>query len=449
LALDSLALKDFFTMAAVSRRLLMEDESFMDLIPAKRREVLHVFSSMAWSRAADRWNMTMNGLSLSGTARASRKALVAGAAIGLAATLSGCNQAHDNSRAMQALSPQILAEMNEKGVAPTAPILIRAFKKESELEVWKMRPDGTYVLLKTFPICRWSGQLGPKTKEGDRQSPEGFYSITPAMMNPNSSYYLSFNVGYPNAYDRAHGATGGAVMVHGICSSAGCFAMTDAQIADIYALSRDAFAGGQRSIQLQAYPFHMNAQNLAKYRLDPNMAFWKELKKGADHFEASKRDVSVNVCNKHYVFGAQADPGQPIDASAPCPPLKYDSEVETKVAAIERSDSAAMAEIVSKGERPVRLVYRDGAQHPAFANRVAEVSRPDALVPPLEIALDEPKNRVTAPTRTASAPANALLLAEAQASSRSKATPDLGTSAQQQSSLRAPVAKISTLLGTN
>jgi hypothetical protein len=269
------------------------------------------------------------------------------------------------------------------------------------------------------------------------------------MMNPNSSYYLSFNVGYPNAYDRAHGATGGSVMVHGICSSAGCFAMTDAQIADIYALSRDSFAGGQRSIQLQAYPFHMNAQNLAKYRLDPNMAFWRELKKGNDHFEASKRDVSVNVCNKHYVFGAQADPGQAIDASAPCPPLKYDSELETKVAAIERSDSTAVAEIVAKGERPVRLVYRDGAQHPAFANRVAEVSRPDALVPPLEVALDEPKNRIAAPTRTASAPGNALLLAEVQASSKSKSTPDLRTPAQQQSSLRAPVAKISTLLGAN
>ncbi|WP_374547845.1 L,D-transpeptidase family protein [Rhodoblastus sp.] len=372
------------------------------------------------------------------------------AALGLATALSGCNQAHDNSRAMQAVSPQVLADMNEKGVAPTAPILIRAFKKESELEVWKMKPDGTYVLLKTFPICRWSGQLGPKTHEGDRQSPEGFYTITPAMMNPNSSYYLSFNVGYPNAYDRAHGATGGSVMVHGICSSAGCFAMTDSQIADIYALARDSFAGGQRSIQMQAYPFHMNAQNLAKYRLDPNMPFWKELKKGDDHFEATRKDVSVNVCNKHYIFGAQTDPNQPMDAAAPCPPLKYDSEVESKVAALARSEESAVAELVAKGERPVRLVYKDGAQHPAFANRVAEVSRPDALTPPLEVALDDPKTRVGAKTRTASS--NALLVAEAgiTAEAKSKAKPQAGAVASaQQSALRAPNRTLSALIGAN
>ena len=311
--------------------------------------------------------------------------------------------------------------MNEKGVSPTAPMLIRAFKKESEFEIWKMRPDGTYVLLKTYPICRWSGQLGPKTHEGDRQSPEGIYTITPAMMNPNSSYYLSFNVGYPNAYDRAHGATGGSVMVHGICSSAGCFAMTDAQIADIYALARNSFAGGQHAIQMQSYPFHMNAQNLAKYRLDPNMPFWRELKKGDAHFEATKHDVSYNVCNKHYVFGAQTDPHQPMDAEAPCPPLKFDPEVETKVAALERSEAVAESEAVARGERPVRLVYKDGAQHPAFANRVAEVSRPDALVPPLEVALDDPKARIGAKTRSASASGNALLVAEAQAKAKSPA----------------------------
>ncbi len=168
-----------------------------------------------------------------------RKAAMAGVALGVLAGLSGCNDALQETRASQSLSGQMMALMQEKGVAPQSPMLIRAYKKELEFEVWKMRPDGTYVLLKAFPICRWSGQLGPKTHEGDRQSPEGFYSITPGMMNPNSAYYLSFNIGYPNAYDRAHGATGGSVMVHGICSSAGCFSMTDAQIAEIYALARE------------------------------------------------------------------------------------------------------------------------------------------------------------------------------------------------------------------
>jgi murein L,D-transpeptidase YafK len=341
-----------------------------------------------------------------------RKAGLAILAFGLLTVLAGCNEVHD-SRAAQPLSREMLALMQEKGVAPQAPMLIRAYKKEAEFEVWKMRPDGSYELLKTFPICRWSGQLGPKTHEGDRQSPEGFYSITPAMMNPNSAYYLSFNIGYPNAYDRAHGATGGAVMVHGVCSSAGCFSMTDAQIAEIYALARESFAGGQHAIQMQSYPFHMNVQNLAKYRLDPNMAFWKELKKGHDHFEARKADVAVAVCGGHYVFDAKSANGQSLDAEAPCPPLKLDPEIEAKAAERQRADDAAVAELVAKGERPVRLVYQDGGQHPAFSHRIAEVSRPDALTPPVELALDDPNARYNAKARSASTAA-ALVLAQAQ-----------------------------------
>ena len=123
-------------------------------------------------------------------------------------------------------------------------------------------------------------------------------------MNPNSHYYLAFNVGYPNAYDRAYGRTGGNVMVHGVCSSAGCFSMTDEQVADIYAIARNSFAGGQREIQLQSYPFHMTAENMAKFRLDPNIDFWKNLKDGSDHFEVTKNEPSVLVCGKHYVFDA-------------------------------------------------------------------------------------------------------------------------------------------------
>ncbi|WP_294535188.1 murein L,D-transpeptidase family protein [uncultured Rhodoblastus sp.] len=341
-----------------------------------------------------------------------RKAAVAGVALGALGALGGCNDARDG-RAMQALSSETLALMAERGVAPNAPILIRAFKKESELEVWKMRPDGTYVLLKTFPICRWSGQLGPKTHEGDRQSPEGFYTITPAMMNPNSSYYLSFNVGYPNAYDRAHGATGGSVMVHGVCSSSGCFSMTDAQIAEIYAIARESFAGGQRGVQMQAYPFHLTPKNLAKYRLDPNMPFWKELKKGHDHFEATKQDVAVGVCGRHYVFDAQPANGQRMDPEAACPPLKTDPEIEARASARERADEAAVAELVARGTPPVRLVYQDGAQHPVFAHRIADVSRPEALVPPTELALDDPNPRWNAKAQHAST-ALAIQLAQTQ-----------------------------------
>jgi murein L,D-transpeptidase YafK len=216
-----------------------------------------------------------------------KPAAVAVAFAGL--SLSACQDSGLSHRALAPVPPETLAKMEQLGTTKEAPMLIRAYKKEAELEIWKQGADGNYIHLKTFPMCRWSGQLGPKTREGDRQVPEGFYAITPAQMNPNSSYYLSFNVGYPNQLDRALGHTGGTIMVHGACSSAGCFSMTDAQIAEIYAIARSSFDGGQRAIQMQSYPFRMTAENLAKHRLDANIGFWKNLKEGNDVFEVTKQ----------------------------------------------------------------------------------------------------------------------------------------------------------------
>ena len=171
------------------------------------------------------------------------------------ALAAGCEDAleSDSGRSQRPIPSETLALMDKIGTTPAAPVLIRTYKQEAEFEIWKMKSDGQYALLKTYPMCRWSGQLGPKMREGDHQVPEGFYTIAPGQMNPNSHYYLSFNVGYPNAYDRAYGRTGGDIMVHGICSSAGCFSMTDAQIAEIYAIAREAFNGGQRAIQMQSF----------------------------------------------------------------------------------------------------------------------------------------------------------------------------------------------------
>ena len=138
--------------------------------------------------------------------------------------------------------------MAEKDMDLHSPILVRLFKQEAELEVWKQDRSGHFALLKTYPICRWSGDLGPKVREGDRQAPEGFYAISPAQMNPQSAYYLSFNTGYPNAFDKALGRTGSQLMVHGDCSSRGCYAMTDEQIAEIYSLGRESFFGGQKCV---------------------------------------------------------------------------------------------------------------------------------------------------------------------------------------------------------
>ena len=133
----------------------------------------------------------------------------------------------------------MLALLEQKGMPKDSPILVRIFKEESELEVWKQDTTGHFQLLKVYPICRWSGDLGPKVKEGDRQAPEGFYTITPALMNPNSNYYLAINTGFPNAFDRANDRHGAFLMIHGDCSSRGCYAMTDEQIGEIYSLARE------------------------------------------------------------------------------------------------------------------------------------------------------------------------------------------------------------------
>src|SRR6201998_1280342 len=204
----------------------------------------------------------------------SMRALMASAVLAGALALGGCygEDGYDiPTRAMKELSPQMLSELQQKNMPQESPILIRLFKEESELEVWKQDTSGRYALLKVYPICRWSGDLGPKVKEGDRQAPEGFYPITPVLMNHNSNYYLAINTGFPNVYDRANNRHGAFLMIHGDCSSRGCYAMTDEEIGEIYSLARDAFMGGQKEIQLQAYPFHMTPANMAHHRNSPNL----------------------------------------------------------------------------------------------------------------------------------------------------------------------------------
>jgi murein L,D-transpeptidase YafK len=314
-----------------------------------------------------------------------------GLAVAAGALAAGCQDAleADSGRSLRPIPNETLALMDKIGTSPSAPMLIRTYKQEAEFEIWKAKSDGQYTLLKTYPMCRWSGQLGPKLREGDHQVPEGFYAITPGQMNPNSHYYLSFNVGYPNAYDRALGRTGGDIMVHGICSSAGCYSMTDAQIGEIYAIAREAFNGGEREIQMQSFPFRMTAENLAKHRLDPNIAFWKEIKNGADHFEVTKTEPEVLVCGKHYVFGAHAD--HEVDASDPCPAnLQRDDQVETAVAEKKANDDAAVTALVDQGVKPIKVVYQDGGQNAAFAGREdLDPSAPEALAAgPTVITLD-------------------------------------------------------------
>ena len=283
----------------------------------------------------------------------------------------------NNAKANQPVPPKLIADMTAKDMDLQSPILVRLYKQEAELEIWKQDRSGRFALLKSYPICRWSGDLGPKVREGDRQAPEGFYTISPAQMNPQSAYYLSFNTGYPNAFDKALGRTGSQLMVHGDCSSRGCYAMTDEQIAEIYSLGRESFFGGQKSFQLQAYPFKMTPANMAKHRNNPNMPFWKMIKEGNDHFEVTKQEPKVDFCEKKYVFDAIKKPGATrdlvFDASAKCPDYGVSDEIANAVREKQATDIAETARLIAKGTPVARTnTGIDGGMHRVFAARVPE-----------------------------------------------------------------------------
>jgi murein L,D-transpeptidase YafK len=221
------------------------------------------------------------------------------------------------------LSKETMMLLGKKGMDPASPLYVRVFKEESELEVWKLRADGRYHHLKTYPICNWSGDLGPKVKQGDKQAPEGFYSVPRTQMNPNSQFHLAFNLGYPNAYDRANKRTGDFLMVHGKCKSAGCYAMTDALIEEIYALARESFIGGQEAIPIHAFPFRMTDANMERHKSKEWIGFWQTLKQGYDHFETTRLPPPVTICERKYVVAATPiNANVKVNPEGQCPALQ-------------------------------------------------------------------------------------------------------------------------------
>ncbi|MBK8009076.1 MAG: murein L,D-transpeptidase [Rhizobiales bacterium] len=295
-----------------------------------------------------------------------------------ALALAGCSAENftfgpdGNKKHLRPVSSQTMALMREKGMSKESPILLRIYKEESELEIWKKTTAGNYELLRKFPICKWSGELGPKVKQGDRQAPEGFYSIRPELMNPHSSYHLAFNLGFPNEFDRAHGRTGAHLMVHGDCSSSGCYAMTDEQISEIFALAREAFDGGQLAFQVQAFPFRMTSANMTRHRNNPNIPFWRTLKEGSDHFEVTRQEPKIDVCAKRYIFNAVPnDPMKPFDAARPCPAYHLQPEIAQLIQKRQNSEGNDITSLLTRNmpAAPVRT-NNDGGSNPAFAGRV-------------------------------------------------------------------------------
>lgn len=254
------------------------------------------------------------------------------------------------AKATKELPAELAALLRQKKMPKNSPILVRVFKEEAELEVWKQDVTGRFQIVKTFPICRWSGDLGPKLQEGDRQAPEGFYTITPELMNPNSNYHLAINTGFPNSFDKANNRAGSLLMIHGDCSSSGCYAMTDEQISEIYGMARDALLG-RPSFQVQAYPFRLTPANLVRHRTHPSLSFWTMLKIGNDHFETTRLEPRVDVCDRRYVFDASPLPNAPgplvFDPAGRCPAFVVDPKIARPALEKRRADEIEYARLLA------------------------------------------------------------------------------------------------------
>ncbi len=214
--------------------------------------------------------------------------------------------------AVERVRSRLETDLRRRGLAWGRPVFIRIFKESRELELW-VAGDNRYILFRTFPVCRVSGALGPKTEEGDGQAPEGFYSVTASNLNPWSSYHLAMNMGYPNALDRELGRTGGSIMIHGGCVSTGCFAMTDEHIEEIFALVEAALRAGQLSVGIHVFPFRMTRERWEDADrprllglLAPESAedgvFWRNLKEGYELFERTRVPPRVSVRDGRYIF---------------------------------------------------------------------------------------------------------------------------------------------------
>jgi murein L,D-transpeptidase YafK len=358
------------------------------------------------------------------------------AALILVSLLAACQGGIDDlsPKANKPLPAKIVAKMKAKGMEKNSPIYFRLFKDEHVVEVWKQKVNGKFEMIQNYNICAWSGTLGPKYKEGDRQAPEGFYAIKAPQMNPASQYYLSINTGFPNTYDRAHGRTGAHLMLHGACSSSGCYSLTDDNISEVFAFARDAFAGGQQEIILEALPFRMTPEKMALYSKHKDFAFWQMIKEGYDYFELTKTPPKVGFCEKKYAFNKPEATN--INAACPAPAqtpfaatyASYQSKYQSAYAAAAKKFEHTPFPIVMGGKsRPLDKKWEPQPVKPA---KTAQLPKPvkikeakaeeevatDAVTEPLQDAAAATAEPVAAaPVEVPSAPVEARNTAAAAA----------------------------------
>ncbi len=266
---------------------------------------------------------------------------------------------------------QLVDRLAAKGLKAGAAMFIRIFKSESELEVW-MQKGTQFVLFATYPICHWAGTIGPKLREGDKQNPEGFYSIGPRQLHRIGRWPRSLNIGFPNTFDRAHGRTGSYILVHGGCSSVGCFAMTNGVMAEIFALTEQSLRAGQARVDMHVFPFRMTEANLATQAQSPWLDFWRNLKEGYDAFEQTRLPPRVGICDRRYVLEPQR-PGEVGDEG----PLAL---CGVSRAALIEASSQSLAALPPDWPQPIPLSGR-----PPSGQLLAEHTPASAATPPLPL----------------------------------------------------------------
>lgn len=350
-------------------------------------------------------------------------------------TLSGCQDTSIDDlspKATRELPDKIVQKMKAKGMKKNAPVYFRLFKDEHVVEVWKQKDNGKFDMVQNYNICAWSGTLGAKYKQGDRQAPEGYYPIRPHQMNPASKYFLAINTGFPNAFDRANGRSGSDLMIHGACSSSGCYSMTDESVQQIFAFARDAFAGGQKEIILEALPFRMTPEKMAIFSAHKDFKFWTMLREGYDAFELTKIPPTVDFCEKKYVFNRVAESGS-FNVNAACPPSQprfpqltpvlasYDAKFQSSFAAASKKFEGVPFPVVMGGKsrpldkkwkpQPVKsgpsanalIAEAERAAAKAKAKAEADAAAEVAAATPADAT--QPEETAASPAAIASAPA--------------------------------------------
>ncbi|MFM7646051.1 MAG: L,D-transpeptidase family protein [Sphingomonadales bacterium] len=225
---------------------------------------------------------------------------------------------------------------------PANYIYLRSFKYDSQLEVWvKQKPADSFRLFKVYPVCALAGALGPKRMEGDYQVPEGFYYIN--EFNPNSSYYLSLGINYPNASDKVlsnQQRPGGAIYIHGSCVTVGCIPITDQQIDELYVLAAYAREQGQHYIPIHIFPCRYDVPKSAAYlnelTKDDTMLkdFSEQLKDAYTYFEKNRKLPIVMITDdgRYHINEAKVVAGSKASSSLTIPTLEPKGLIASKVA---------------------------------------------------------------------------------------------------------------------